>query len=337
MYRLYSEDNAIRTFFDSLPTVTQQQCNDFAASLAGNPTIPVPIQGAFSYTVQAGAEQAYIVQFRTQNSALDLKTLARAREIHGQIVAAFTYHGNVGPLSVYKFEKLPGITYIQARYTADRFNTVEDFARFFAASWKHSQTMTAHDAEAIHHEYKQKLDLLSRALPPRFTENVKKVLEELPLLFTSTYPLVLSHGDLNEMNIIVDPDSGHITGVVDWAEARILPFGISLWGLENTLGYMDSKGWHYYNNHHELEKLFWKTFEETIGEVTETHKQAIGVARMAGFFFRYGFVWEDRVREIPAKEPDPTLRYLDAFCTTCDRTATWWGYSRGTVEVLFKD
>jgi hypothetical protein len=54
----------------------------------------------------------------------------------------------------------------------------------------------------------------------------------------------------------VDPDTGHVTGVIDWVEAEIAPFGISLYRLENVLGYMDSKGWHYYENHQELEKLF---------------------------------------------------------------------------------
>jgi hypothetical protein len=141
------------------------------------------------------------------------------------------------------------------------------------------------------------------------------------LLFTSTYPLVLSHDDLCEMNIFVDPNTGHITGIIDWAEARIFLFGISLWGFENMLGYMDSRGWHYYNNHHKLENLFWQTFEETVGGVLETDRQALRVARMAGFFLRYDFVWEDGVREIAAKEPDSALRYLDAFCTTGDRTA----------------
>ena len=67
------------------------------------------------------------------------------------------------------------------------------------------------------------------------------------------------------MNIIVDPKTGHTTGVVDWSEAKILPFGVSLWGLENTLGYMDSQGWHYLDNHRELEDLFWRTFEQAVG------------------------------------------------------------------------
>jgi hypothetical protein len=67
--------------------------------------------------------------------------------------------------------------------------------------------------------------------------------------------------------------------------------------------------------------LFWQIFEAIIGGVSEADRQAIRVARMAGFFLRYGFVWEDGFRETPAKEPDSALRYLDAFCTTSDRTA----------------
>ena len=202
--------------------------------------------------------------------------------------------------------------------------------RFFAASWKHSQKKPLNVVEAIHHDYQQKFDILSRALPFRFADrpwlwhvlHTRNVRAELSLIFKSTYPLVLSHDDLCEMNIFVNPNTGHITGIIDWSEARILPFGISLWGFENILGYMDSQGWHYYNNHRKLENLFWQTFEEIVGGVSEADRQVIRVARMAGFFLRYGFVWEDGVREIPAKEPDSVLRYLDAFCATVDRTAT---------------
>ncbi len=165
--------------------------------------------------------------------------------------------------------------------------------RFFAASWKHSQKKPLDFSKAIHHEYEQKFDLLSQALPFRFMGNLRKVRAGLPLLFTSTYHLILSHDDLCEMNIFVDPNTGHMTGIIDWAEARILPFGISLWGFENILGYMDSQGWHYYNDHHKLENLFWQTFGEIVGGVSEADRQAIRVARMAGLFLRYGFVCED--------------------------------------------
>ena len=56
--------------------------------------------------------------------------------------------------------------------------------------------------------------------------------------------MALNHGDLSEMNILVDPDTGHITGIIDWVKAKVCPFGIPLWGLENILGNMNARGWH---------------------------------------------------------------------------------------------
>jgi hypothetical protein len=149
--------------------------------------------------------------------------------------------------------------------------------------------------EGIHREYKQKLELLSQVLPPRFKDSIDSVLADLHLLFAAAYPLALSHEDLCEMNIFVDSDTGHLTGIIDWTDAQVLPFGIPLCALENVLGFMDSKGWHYYSNHLELESLFWQTFHETVGRVSEEDMRAIRVARIAGSFLQYGFVWEDGI------------------------------------------
>lgn len=138
----------------------------------------------------------------------------------------------------------------------------------------------------------------------------------LPLLFVSTYPMVLTHGDLSsEMNILVDPSTGHITGVIDWAEAKIGPFGVSLWGLENVLGSMNSRGWRYHLHHRALRAQFWQTFEEAVGAVSDDDKRIIQIARMAGFFLQYGFAWEDGRRE-PAKDGTISFMYLDALCAT---------------------
>jgi hypothetical protein len=119
------------------------------------------------------------------------------------------------------------------------------------------------------------------------------------------------------MNILIDSKTGNITGIVDWAEAGILPFGFSLWGLENVLGYMDSEGWHYYNNRRELEDLFWGTFREKAKNISDTSLQLIRTARMAGLFFRYGFVVEGKaVKSVVDTTDASSLAYLDAFCTT---------------------
>lgn len=186
---------------------------------------------------------------------------------------------------------------------------------FFAASWKERQYMALEDTQAIYNDYRLKFERLSQVLPSRFWENLGKVETGLPSLFSSTYLLALNHGDLCGMNILVDPSTGHITGVIDWAEATISPFGVSLWGLENVLGSTNQQGWRYHPHHSALRELFWQTFEATTGQVSDENKQIIQIARMAGLFLRYGFDWVDGGEEL-VKEGSASFKYLDAFCAT---------------------
>lgn len=117
------------------------------------------------------------------------------------------------------------------------------------------------------------------------------------------------------MNIIISSETGHITGIVDWAEAGILPFGFSLWGLENILGYMDSKGWHYYNNSGELENLFWQTFCTEANNTTDNDLHLIRSARMAGLFCRYGLIMDGTaLKGVVDQSNTSKLSYLHAFC-----------------------
>lgn len=46
------------------------------------------------------------------------------------------------------------------------------------------------------------------ALPERFVPAVVEVQTAMPALLDECYPVVLTHSDLNEMNILVDPYSG---------------------------------------------------------------------------------------------------------------------------------
>ncbi|KAK9847709.1 hypothetical protein MYU51_018331 [Penicillium brevicompactum] len=137
------------------------------------------------------------------------------------------------------------------------------------------------------HEIDEKFNVLAQFLPPRFESRLVSIRRDLPSLFLGALPFVLCHGDLCEMNMLIDPTTGEITGIVDWAEARILPFGFSLWGFENVLGYMDSKGWHYYDNRGELESLFWKIFREEAKILAGDDLNLFQLARAAGLFCRY--------------------------------------------------
>lgn len=115
------------------------------------------------------------------------------------------------------------------------------------------------------------------------------------------------------MNILVNPEVGGITRVVDWAEAKVLPFGISHWGFLNMLGVMDSSGWHYHENSSRLEPLFCYSFHRNAGRISSDNKRAMEIAERAGLVLRYGFTWEDGIFERPVNEKDSSIRYLDAF------------------------
>ncbi|KAI1292463.1 hypothetical protein F5Y03DRAFT_375862 [Xylaria venustula] len=328
---VYSLDDTISSFFDENTTVTRQQCDDFALSQVGGKSIPVPIQGDSSYTITAGTAESKIFQFRTHDSDIDMSVLSFAKTTHSQFIPDCKYHGTIGqsrPLHVYEMDRLAGTPYIIARLgfatqspddVARQRNTTTDFAKFFAQSWNHSQKLPPDETAALLMEFRDKFDLLSQSLPPRFTSNLDRIRKELPLLFSQTLPFVLTHGDLCELNILTDPETGSITGIIDWAEGRILPFGFSLWGFENVLGWMDSKGWHYFDNRYELEEIFWRTFRMEANNLSDDDLRLIQVARMAGLFCRYGLVHDGKGYKGVVDESDvSSFAYLNAFCTGND-------------------
>jgi hypothetical protein len=132
-------------------------------------------------------------------------------------------------------------------------------------------------------------------------------------------PWVLTHQDLSNMNILVDPDSGHITGVVDWADATIEPFGVALWGLESVLGCSGPGGWSYFGSDPSYSHfgcsptrsraLFWKTFLREIEcTISDECRHAVNEVRTLGILLRYGFRWENGMMN-----PVNNTTYLDAF------------------------
>jgi hypothetical protein len=75
-------------------------------------------------------------------------------------------------------------------------------------------------------------------LPARFTSIIERLQNGMAHAI-SQVPWVK---DLSNMNILVDPDTGHLTGVVDRADAAIEPFGMAIWGLEDVLGWSGPGG-----------------------------------------------------------------------------------------------
>lgn len=116
------------------------------------------------------------------------------------------------------------------------------------------------------------------------------------------------------MNILVDPSSGKITGVVDWADASILPFGFTLYALENALGSMGPEGWRWFDKADDLRGAFWRAFIEQTG-LSEPQTRLVKLAEKAGLLIRYGTAYDSGFSGmIGVRDPnEEDFRYLDAM------------------------
>lgn len=93
------------------------------------------------------------------------------------------------------------------------------------------------------------------------------------------------------MSVFVDPDPGHLTGVLDWVDATIEPFGIALWGLKSVLGCRGPGGWSYFGHDPSHSRLLFR--QALLAEIGETLPdqtcRAIDEVRTLGTLLRYGF------------------------------------------------
>jgi len=190
-------------------------------------------------------------------------------------------------------------------------------ARFFASTWTKplGSKQSPDVARGLFAHYANIVDQLSHGLPDRFQLKLDEMRRGLPLLFRPDYPMVLNHDDLLEMNIHVNEDTGHITGIVDWADAKIAPFGTSLGGLETVLGVQTSSSWFFHPDHNFFRERFWGAFYGLIGPLADDDRRAINIGRMFGLFRTHGFDRRpEKKNAVPLADGDPGLVCLDAFC-----------------------
>jgi len=76
------------------------------------------------------------------------------------------------------------------------------------------------------------------------------------------------------------------------------------------------ESWRYHANQQELRDLFWESFYQAMGKVSEEQKELIKVARLVGLFLDNGFKWNDAGIKVPASEGYDSLRYLEAVTLT---------------------
>lgn len=128
-------------------------------------------------------------------------------------------------------------------------------------------------------------------------------------------PMVLLHRDFGASNIMVEGRSCRLTGIIDWAEAEICPFGQNLHSLQALTGTLHLKnGWRRYEGYEALQDTFWSTFQDEVGNLSTETMKTIKSARIIGLLRSRGFT--KRLANMPPATPicdDETGRYNMLF------------------------
>ncbi|OCL02808.1 hypothetical protein AOQ84DRAFT_348582 [Glonium stellatum] len=306
-------------------------------------------QGYCSYTVRAstkdGAEgEDRIIQFRPQQYALDLGIIDAAKDIYQSYapkVAECMVPGVPAGLKVYELDVITGVPYqswyrrkkeLDGEAWEKQVRLTKDFAAFVARAWP-SDVKNSKRRECdgkVGANISSKLQQLTKKLPSAFLRSrAQQAVTALPLL--DRLPVVLNHGDVNPSNIIVDPYTGRLNGLVDWAEAEWLAFGTCLYGLEFLLGWQEhsskQREFTYYDRAELLRKLFWEELQVRIPDLAGINStemmDSVILARDVGVFLWYGFAWDEgKIDRVVNPENDPEeVTCLEAFLTSGDATS----------------
>lgn len=291
---------------------TAEGCAAFARKVLRSDDVrPVDNQGAASYTLICPSQNK-IVQFRLERFNEHILTLAH--DIYGDLVPVPTRLGSF-PLPVYVCPVIPGVVHIFQDFPKDRFplrrqlNTVRDLAAFVAKTvfWPQPRQALSSDSWTATASAKLK-DLASmnrlRQMEPRFAQKAAELSSKLHLL--DRLPLVLTHIDFAEVNIMVDPSDGHLTGVLDFDGARVEAFGMCLFGVyEGFFGEMRDARWRFFDQpaiqdsqepgnpprsvRETLQATFWDTLWDAMppGMTRQDLEESVMVALEVGIINRY--------------------------------------------------
>lgn len=144
----YSVDEEIRCFFRKT-SATRSSCDARAQELVGGTVTPITVQGVCSYTVYAGPNHEFVVQFRLKCLGLNTELSTLACNIYGSLVPSASFHGQIGaddidgkePLSVYVMNRVKGVSHLDfilahnypensPEYCMWRENLISDIARY---------------------------------------------------------------------------------------------------------------------------------------------------------------------------------------------------------------
>jgi hypothetical protein len=299
-------------------------------------------------------EESLIVQIRPTQHALDMHIARVAKETYASLAPDIRAVDLdlPGQLRVYEMQKMHG-TPLSRLLPCTRDSTpnmqnkqkrlVESFATLLAQTWPSSSTSspphrtTRADspmASALHmlssctgkigSSILPRLEKLGTELPDPFLREVAKT-TVVRIKDMEDLPVVLNHGDFIPSNVLVDEETWEISGLVDWAEAEDLPFGMCMYGVEYVLGYLsaacqtrdeplNAPVFVYHENAAYLRELFWRRLCELEPDV-KSRLEDVKTMRDAGVLLWFGYAWDDGAidRVVNEKDDGVEVACLRAF------------------------
>ncbi|UNI14228.1 hypothetical protein JDV02_000880 [Purpureocillium takamizusanense] len=232
-----------------------------------------PNQGYCSYTLFVSTDR--LLQFRPEPHRLNMDICSDARAVFGALVPMTAHIGSLQGIAmmgaaaprlhVYLQERLPGVSlaHMKEQTREQRKRLIEDLADVFVSSFLYrrpSEELLPVLRGRVGASLAWRLRLLQGLRDDEpLAQHISAVTQHLDNI--AALPWCLTHGDLMPSNVLVDPASGRLTGLVDWAEGEWLPLGLGLYGLEELLGAdVAGRGFEYFDDHEELRRRFWNRF-----------------------------------------------------------------------------
>lgn len=309
--------------------------------------IPLPNQGGCSYTVivHFGLHEPRVLQFRLLRHALSWTLAQDAKKIYGDWAPTPLRFDvlaceNRRKVQTCEMSVLEGVRVCDVRGWREGGEVLgerdvvrlegllRDLARFMALGWRAAdqkeeeelKSCTSRPTGKVGASILDRLRKLERDLPaPR----LRRIARESRVAFEQggleSLPIALTHGDFIPSNIMVDEETLVLKGLVDWAEAECLPFGMSLYGIEHLLGLLHGHKFVYFRQADGLRDWFWACLTEEIRELRkESVWQSLQLARVVGILLWHGIAWDEgRIDRVVVREHDGgEIAYLEAFLDT---------------------
>ncbi|KAI8635093.1 hypothetical protein F5Y19DRAFT_135674 [Xylariaceae sp. FL1651] len=316
-------DVSFAPFFDrwKLPATVKDDCDSFVRSRYSQPIQPAPFQGYCSYTLFVGEDT--VVQFRPLAHKLDMIIARTACHVFGSMAPETEYLGQLMDtgLCAFSMRKLPGVSLTDFRAVSSeksaRERVIQDFAHLQAQAWHHAKTAKdlLHEKRTVGSTLRWRLESMSDELPLSIRGIARSILAKLSDI--EALPWVFSHGDFLPANVMVSPYSGKLLGLLDWAEAEWLPFGVGMYGLEELLGEDEDGRFVYYPEAKQLRGLFWKSLLLLVPELARGSRTVAHVkdAQRLGILLWHGIAFDDGKldRVVEEGKDDQEIQRLTMF------------------------